>query len=99
MDTRSISSGDPCSTAGAEHIASRLSRCEMAFLAALSELGEATSVEVAHQACDNHGRRESVRKRAAKLVRDGTIKIVGSRRCRITNRQAKTYSGTTLGFR
>ena len=99
MDIRSITSSDECSTEGAEHIASRLSRCESAFLTALSELREATSVEIAHQACENHGGRESVRKRAAKLVRDGTIKIVGSRRCRVTNRQAKTYCGTTLGFR
>lgn len=73
-------------------IAPTLPTLQAEFLAKLSEVGEATSNEVAALvAGNNFARRNTMRRRASDLIAAQRIEAVGSRVCRITHRKATVY--------
>lgn len=76
----------------ADGIALIFTQLESEFMAALSELSEATSNEVAARvAGDNFGRRNSIRRRASDLVAKHAIEQSGVRQCEITGKKAAVY--------
>lgn len=76
----------------AEEIAPSLPSLQAEFLAKLSEVGEATSNEVAALvAGNNFARRNTMRRRASDLIAKKRIEAVGSRVCRVTHRKATVY--------
>jgi len=88
-------SSDPeTSQLAAEHIKPSLTRLRRMFLQSLVELGQSTANEAAWHATGDHTLRESIRKRAAELVKSGEIEIVGKRQCKVTGVAANVYRVT-----
>jgi predicted HTH transcriptional regulator len=75
----------------AKKIAKNLTGLHLTFLRVLKELGKATANEVAEAASDNFARRNTIRRRASDLVAQGKIRVVGTRACKISGRQASVY--------
>lgn len=62
------------------------------FVIALRQLRlPSTANEIASKADDTQAGRESIRKRAAELVRSGAIREVGRRTCRVTGASARVF--------
>ena len=85
-------SGDPSTShLAAEHIRPSLSRLRRMFLETLARIGPATANEVAWAATEDHTLRESIRKRAAEVVKTGEARIVAKRSCKVTGMMANVY--------
>jgi hypothetical protein len=96
-------SDQPTSHQAAAEIAGKLGYCAANMLDAFRYLGEATASEAAQLAADaevTEGRptqAESYRKRAGELERAGRITVTGTRKCRVSGKQARTFRATTTG--
>ena len=86
-------SGDPSTShLAAEHIRPSLSRLRRIFLETLTRIGPATANEVAWAATEDHTLRESIRKRAAEVVKTGEARIIAKKSCMITGMMANVYA-------
>lgn len=90
-------SDPPTSHQAAAEIGGKLGYCAAGMLDAFRYLGEATASEAAKLASDAEvveGRptaAESYRKRAGELERAGRIAVTGTRKCRVSGKQARTF--------
>ena len=89
------SSDPPTSHQAAAQIAGKLGYYAAGMLQAVTTLGEATASEAARHAREADGSNvisvESYRKRAGELERAGKIEVVGTRKCKVTGKQARTF--------
>jgi len=88
-----VRKSDPdTSKQAADGIALIFNQLESEFMAALRELAEATSNEVAAKvAGSNFARRNSIRRRASDLVAKHAIEEAGIRPCEVTGKKATVY--------
>lgn len=93
-------SDPPTSRQAAVEISGKLGYCAAGMLQAFKHLGQATASEAAAHAYEQDGGKvssESYRKRAGELERAGRITVTGTRKCRVSGKQARTFRATTTG--